>query len=164
MGRPIGSGVIPLEERFWSKVKRDPVGCWEWQAARFSNGYGSAYVSGRGKTMLKGLAHRIAYSIANGPIPSDMLVCHSCDNKACVRPSHLWIGTDHDNTQDMLKKGRNTPPRGERSGKTKFKNEDVIRIRYLAESGVKWHYIASEYSIRRETVRKIVNRERWAHI
>lgn len=92
-----------VEQRFWAKVaKRDGDGCWEWTANRNNRGYGLFAVS-RGQTRS---AHRVSYEMANGPIPDGLYVCHSCDNPPCVRPSHLWLGTNSQNMLDAVKKGR----------------------------------------------------------
>lgn len=77
-----------------------PSGCWPWTWAT-SHGYGRLRVFGRPM-----YAHRLAYLLAHGPIPVGMLVCHHCDNPPCVNPAHLFLGTDSDNQQDKVAKGR----------------------------------------------------------
>lgn len=92
----------PLVERFWTKVEKTDA-CWLWKGAVISsNGYGTIG-AGRGHNFL---VHRLAYEWAYGSIPSGLLVCHACDNKLCVRADHLFLGTHKDNTQDMIRKGR----------------------------------------------------------
>jgi hypothetical protein len=91
-------------ERFESKyeVMMDDRGCWEWTANRLPWGYGRIFKDGELK-----LAHRASYELHTGSIPNNMLVCHTCDNPSCVNPKHLFLGTDSDNTKDMILKGRN---------------------------------------------------------
>jgi hypothetical protein len=93
-------------DRFISKVKKKPSGCWEWQGTMKKNGYGifqDRTREGSGKQLQ---AHRFSFEIFHGEIPPGLLVCHHCDNPKCVNPEHLFLGTHKDNTQDMIRKGR----------------------------------------------------------
>lgn len=90
----------PLEDRFWVKVRKSD-GCWEWTAASKQGGYGKIAV---GRRLM--LAHRVSWELANGPIPDGLLVCHTCDNPPCVRPDHLFLGTQTDNMRDAVRKNR----------------------------------------------------------
>lgn len=95
--------IIPARERFEKKVRKDADGCWYWTATRNNQGYGQMRADGKLK-----LAHRLAYELFCGPIPQGLCVLHSCDNggQGCVCPSHLWLGTAAENTEDMARKGR----------------------------------------------------------
>lgn len=96
-----------MNDRFFSKVTVSESGCHEWNAARFKTGYGAITVgSKRNGTKRTEYAHRMAWTIAKGPIPNGMFVCHKCDNPRCVNPDHLFLGTSQDNMQDMSSKGR----------------------------------------------------------
>jgi hypothetical protein len=92
-----------FEADFWARAKRDPIGCWEWQAGCFTTGYGAMRPPWRKSNEH---ASRIAFRLAFGDIPPGLLVCHTCDNPLCVRPSHLWLGTARDNYYDSVAKGR----------------------------------------------------------
>lgn len=87
--------------RFWAKVHKSD-GCWEWTGKRAS-GYGR-FVTPPGRRMWS--AHRYSWTLANGPIPDGLFVLHHCDNKPCVRPEHLFLGTNADNMRDAWRKGR----------------------------------------------------------
>lgn len=107
--------------RFWSKVKKGD-GCWEWTAAVDRGGYGNFGIDGR--TMG---AHRVAWTLANNrEIPEGLCVCHSCDNRACCNPAHLWLGTQLDNVRDMVEKGRGST--GEDHPKVKHSDKFVTGV------------------------------------
>ena len=122
--RTVGPAKTPLLVRFLAKVhipSDSKTACWEWTAAINENGYGVISEDGHGSRTL--LAHRVAWKLANGSIPAGMVVRHRCDNPACVRPSHLELGTMADNQRDMAERCRGTRsklglPRGvRRSGR-----------------------------------------------
>lgn len=80
-----------------------PSGCIEWTGARQTGGYGQTVAVGFAG---KPLAHRLAFFLATGIAPGEKVVCHTCDNRACINPDHLWLGTLTDNNRDMRDKGR----------------------------------------------------------
>lgn len=97
-----------IEERFWEKVDKSGD-CWVWTGALGGRGYGyiakpGGSAANPGAHMIP--AHRVSWEIANGQIPDGLLVCHHCDNPRCVRPDHMFLGTDLDNARDRERKGR----------------------------------------------------------
>lgn len=88
-------------ERFYNKIVVDHNDCWNWSGSIGWHGYGYFYVKGKGIR-----AHRFSYTYHKGEINDGLLVCHSCDNTRCVNPDHLWLGTQKDNMEDKIKKGR----------------------------------------------------------
>ena len=96
---------IPYEQRIKLFCEEDKTtGCWQWIRARHKAGYGAIGWTIRGKIVR--YAHRASYELFVGPIPDDVLVCHRCDNRLCINPQHLFLGTWKDNYDDMVQKGR----------------------------------------------------------
>ena len=165
--------------RFWSRVEMGAVPahvpglgpCWVWTGGR-SKGYGYAYFRGRDTT-----AHRASWFLHAGVDAGHLLVCHRCDNRLCVRPSHLFLGTHADNMADMVAKSRaasgdrngtHTHPhriaRGERSGLAKLSGPEVLEIRSRCASGEARSAVARSLGISKSLVDRIVNRRVWRHL
>lgn len=153
MARPKGSPI----EQFWAKVR--PCvgdGCWEWTASKYLSGYGQ---------FKHGLAHRFSWELHYGPIDrAGLVVCHTCDNKTCVRPDHLFLGTQKDNLDDMRKKGRERFLRGVALPQSKLTDENVREIRELLSGGWSQQEIADRFSVRQTTISMIARGKRWRHV
>ena len=150
-------------QRFWKKVRKaSGDGCWEWTACLNQAGYGQFNLGGVGKGLI--LAHRFAWEEANGPIPEGLYCCHKCDNPACVRPDHIFLGTIADNQRDMARKGRSN--QGERlTWFVKLTESDVLEIRRRYNAGgVSQRELAKEFGVGRANVGYIVTGKSWAHL
>ncbi len=101
MSRAISSDPDKNRDRLKNSISIDSAGCWIWQRAKSSRGYGQIWY-GKKSTQ----AHRLSYQLFVGPIPEGMHICHHCDVPACINPEHLFPGTDRDNALDCVKKGR----------------------------------------------------------
>lgn len=130
--------------------------CIIWQGVKNKKGYGSLNVHGK-----QLLVHRIVWMEKNGPIPTDKRILHHCDMPSCLNIDHLFLGTDKDNSDDKIRKGRQCILRGEQHGMAKLTEKDVIAIRADARIHRR---IAAEYGVGINAVRKIKYRIAWASI
>ena len=170
----------------WSKIRQrfeakfvcgNLQECWVWIAYKYPNGYG--YFSG-----LEGYAHRASYVLYKGPIPKGKYVLHHCDNPSCVNPSHLFLGSQTDNMQDMIRKGRkgytgvcgdrngvHLHPeviRGENNGFSTLTEKDVLEIRMLYKR-TSYHksnrqQLAIRFGVCGGTIKSVVGRKSWKHV
>jgi hypothetical protein len=140
-------------EKFWSKVKKSR-GCWEWISATGTHGYGRLSIKRK-----DALAHRVSWEISFGPIPSGKFILHACDNRKCVKPSHLFLGDRTSNMADKVKKNRQA--KGEIIHKILSKS-DVLRIRVLYRNGdISQVRLSKMFKIHQTSISKIVNRKSW---
>jgi predicted XRE-type DNA-binding protein len=150
---------MTLEKRFWSKVRKGP-GCWEWTAGlNKRNGYGHIKSNG-----VKLLAHRLAWEMSNGrPIPAGLCVLHRCDNPKCVRPDHLFVGTQLDNIEDRDAKGRASGGSlcGSANKSAKLSADQVDEIRMWCRTGFSQRSVAPIYGITQAQASRIVTGKLW---
>lgn len=145
-------------QKFWSKVKKGKE-CWEWEAGCFDTGYGSFHVPKRGSI----LAHRFSMQLHLGVnLSRKDCVLHKCDNKKCVNPNHLFIGSLSDNIEDMVIKNRQA--KGEAIGGSKLTKTDVLRIRILYKRGRTLVELGRQFSVHYTNVQCIVHRKTWKHL
>ena len=132
------------------------TGCWEWNRYVSTNGYGTVKHNRKQYP-----AHRFMWQYKFGPASADMHVCHKCDNRRCVNPDHLFLGTAKDNMHDMITKGRKIVARGEGSGAAKLTAEQVVAIRDDARPQAR---IAAEYGISQTNVSLIKRGKAWKSV
>lgn len=134
----------------------DPDGdCLHWRGRSFKNGYGRFLMRGRDY-----LAHRIAFVLSGGDLCEAPVICHRCDNRWCVNPKHLWLGTYRDNAQDMLQKGRGRPMRGELNWRCQFTEADVAYIRRARALGHNASELASVFGVSRVQIYRVATGSR----
>ena len=152
--------IVPLEIRLLRKRKVVESGCWEWTGHIMKNGYGQ--IGLMGKVLL---VHRASYMTFIGDIPKGLLVCHKCDNPKCFNPEHLFIGSNNDNVQDMVKKGRQRSLKGESAGQAKLTSDEVDEIRrshiktYQGGRGSNTKELADKFNITESYVLQLVKLE-----
>lgn len=151
---------IPLADRFWSKVLKTET-CWLWQAGLNSNGYGRFQYfnrthrrGSRGRDLY---AHRVSWMLTHGELPDTMKVLHRCDTPACVRPDHLFLGTQADNVADCISKSRKTKP-------PIVSNLTADNIRDIRSDPRKHHIIGADYGLKRMAIFDIKHKKTWSHI
>jgi len=154
---------IPVADRFWRYVNKTDT-CWLWTGCTRNFGYGVINLGGKhGKAER---AHRLSWILHNGPIPEKMFVCHHCDNPLCVRPDHLFLGTPAANNHDMAMKGRYDKvkrPKGERHGRSKLTDADVLSIRAAYDVPVVTiTTLGEEYGVSAQTIYRIILGNTWA--
>ena len=146
------------EQTLWDRSVKIKNGCWEYSPINI-DGYGRMWYKNRAHP-----AHRLAYKFYNKcSILKNIKVCHSCDNRCCINPDHLFLGTQKDNMDDMTNKGRDRRT-GEQNGSSKLTEKQVLRIRKLHKKGFLQKTLAKQFSVDKSSIGFIVNRKTWKHI
>jgi len=146
------------EEKFWSKVKltADDERCWEWQGCVNEKGYGKIQRNNK-----RYYAHRFAWLLVKG-IEPQMFLLHSCDNPICVNPKHLREGTQKDNINDCIERGRK--PVGDKCSYAKLTNKQVKKIKQMLRDGIPQPRIAVEIGITDKRVSAINTGKAWKSV
>jgi hypothetical protein len=144
-------------ERFWRRVDKTRD-CWVWIGARSGGGYGQI-----GRDRLVHYVHRLSWTIHFGEVPDGLLVCHTCDNRVCVRPEHLFLGRKQDNNQDCASKFRGNGRKN--SPVARLDDDEVLEIRAVYRAGgISQHALAARYDVAQMTISKIVRGETWKRL
>lgn len=146
------------KERLWSCVTIDDNGCWNWNKSKSRSGYGKVSYHNRSWR-----AHRLSYYFKHGVEPE--VVCHSCDNRACINPAHLFAGNHKINMKDMANKGRAAKPKGSIHPISKLTEDKVIEIKSLGIISVQeTRQIANKMGVSYQCIRDVVIGRRWSHL
>lgn len=146
---------VDIADRFWSKVHKTQ-GCWIWVACKGNKGYGGIRA---GKEQR---AHRVAYILTYGDIDDNLCVLHRCDNPSCVRPDHLFLGTQQQNIEDCVSKKRNHF--GEKSPQSKLSDEIVKQMRIEYASGQTIAKISAKFNAAYSITHRAINKKAWKHV
>lgn len=144
-----------LAYKVWNRANRQhPDDCWEWMGHIGRTGYGILKHEGRPQ-----LAHRLVFQLAGRDLPPDMCACHTCDNRKCINPNHLFVGSSTDNNRDRDSKGRQA--KGERGGRAKLTEKQVIEIRQRQSNGEKIASLSREFGVSWAAIKFVVNGTNW---
>ncbi len=149
-----------IADRFFGCIGEKTIrGCILWGGSvDTSKGYGTFFMPGSRPTG----AHRVAYELMVGPIPEGLYVLHRCDNRLCINPTHLFLGTHQDNIADCVAKGRQA--RGEKQGFSKLTADDIIAIRRRCQDGESQRSIAEEFGVCQQSISNILRGVLWKHV
>jgi hypothetical protein len=150
--------ILSLKSRFERHIVKGN-GCWLWSGGLQAGGYGSFGLK-EGKEWKTRKAHRISYQLYVGSIPNGLDVLHHCDNPPCVRPSHLFLGTDFDNQQDCKCKGRRASCVGEKNPNCKLTAEQVKDIR-LFHPILSERKLSNHFGVGKAAIHKILHGRLW---
>lgn len=149
------------KNRFLSYVSiANDNGCMIWTGVIGNCGYGQLQLLS--KKFIR--AHRMSYKYFKGDLGTDMLVCHTCDNKKCVAPEHLFLGTPAENMTDMINKNRSRKVKGNCHYMSKINEDDVLKIRNLKKSGKTYLEISKIFNVHMQTIASIIQGRSWSHV
>jgi hypothetical protein len=167
LGQPHRRKNRTMEQRFWDYVSPEPnSGCWLWDGSYDRKGYGQLRIAAEGPGALRYATH-IALELAGRPVPPRFQACHRCDVSSCVNPSHLFIGTPQQNTDDMISKGRmraKLGPRGSNVFGAKLHESDIPNIRLRLAAGETLRSIGSDYGVSEALISAVRLRKIWRHV
>jgi hypothetical protein len=153
-------------ERFWEKVDRSggADSCWPWSGTRWATGYGRVAIGTRRRA-----AHRVAWELTFGPLPSwagpdSLCALHRCDNPPCCNPAHLFLGTSAENNHDRHAKGRDGSAPCEENGRAKLTEAQVAEVRARLTGGATERSLAMEFGVTKATIHKIKYGRRWRSV
>ena len=146
-------------KRFWSKVDKTNK-CWTWMREITLDGYGRFTLSYGGAEH----AHRFSYRLTYGDFPKHLYILHRCDNPSCVRPDHLFIGTQKDNVADMIRKGRFRTARGTERKNSKLTEENIKLIAKLYLDGARNVTLSKMFNVGSGQISFILHGKRWKHV
>lgn len=157
--------LVDLGKRFWSSIDypHGKDGCWEFRKVT-KRGYGRHYIGKEGVVAKEFGAHRLSYFHHNKGADQSLLVCHKCDNRRCVNPTHLFLGTCRDNVQDMLAKGRTNWRRGQEHASSKYTPAQILEMRRLHATGLGYTKIARKVGASKTVVARVMQGKTWTHI
>lgn len=164
-GRKVETGATFLEKvtkKFLRGIRKLESGCWTCDTAyKTRAGYLHLQITENGvQHAIK--VHRFSYEHFKGPLPKGKLACHTCDVRWCCNPEHLFPGTQSDNMQDMIRKGRGLV--GEKNGNTRFKEADILRIYRYLDAGLTRAAIAKRLNVPAVTISQISTGRNWKHL
>jgi hypothetical protein len=146
---------ITISDRLDVQIFHSPDGCWYWLGCTYPSGYGSIYYKDRIEA-----THRVSYKLYKGEIPKGIHVLHKCDNRLCINPDHLFLGTNTDNVKDKVSKNRQYRPFGIKCPKAKLDDNKVKEIRSL--KGIECYLdIAKKFNVSPSHIHKIWRNEFW---
>ncbi len=151
--------ALPFWERVSMLTQVQESGCHVFTGSKDECGYGRINRDGKLVRL-----HRAVWERDNGTIPNGMVVCHTCDNPACINSTHLFTGTQVDNIKDMDKKGRRRTLIGSQQSQAKLSEEEIPKIKQRHGAGFSIAFISRMYGVSEGAIRAVVKGRTWRHV